>query len=149
MVGGRRPEDGGGRPGIGDRGSGSERLQPYDFHFGSTGLHSHPCHARLQVETLRAGRAGIDDQSWAGTLHQRLVSMPKDDDILSVACQKPFGCRTTELVAVADVDGHTLDVELLSRFESRLTRWVGIAIDRPNRRDGRQLVNDRAPADVA
>ncbi len=52
-------------------------------------------------------------------------------------------------MAMADVDGKILDVELQPGFEPWLTRNVGIAIDSSHRRDGRQLIDDRPAADVA
>ena len=52
-------------------------------------------------------------------------------------------------MAMADVDGKALDVEVLPRFEPWLSWRVGIAVHRSNRRDGRKLIDDRPAADIA
>ena len=47
------------------------------------------------------------------------------------------------------MDRYALDLDEQAAVEARFARGVGIAEDRVDRRDGRQLGNDRLSADVA
>jgi len=49
---------------------------------------------------------------------------------------------------MAHVNGQPVEVEDELRFETGLARHVGVAVDRPDRGNCRELVDDRAAADI-
>ena len=69
--------------------------------------------ATLGFKLKRRGPAapGLTTSRRPASFDQRLMSMAEDDDVRSVAREQLFGCRTADLMAVAYVDGKSLDVE--------------------------------------
>ena len=107
--------------------------------------------ATLGFKSKRRGPAAPGSRPAGGPTRsiERFVRVAENDDVGSVAREQLFGCRSADLVAVADVDRYALDLDEQAAVEARFARRVGVAVDRANRRDGRQLDEDRLPADVA
>src|SRR3954470_19731857 len=75
------------------------------------------------------------------------MCMAVDDDVRIVLTGEAFGCRTSELVAMTDVDAHAIDVDVDTLGEHRVSRRVRVAIDGSGRRDQFQLVENLRSTD--
>ena len=86
--------------------------------------------ATLGFKLKRRGPAapGLTTRRLAGPLDQRLMSMAEDDDVRRVARQQFFRRRAAELVAMADVDGKTFDVDREAASQTRIAGRVGVAV---------------------
>ncbi len=72
-----------------------------------------------------------------------------DDDVGRVRREETFGCRAAQLVTVAHVNRETFHVEVDGSPERRIIGKIAISIDRSHGRNRLQLLEHRAPADVA
>src|SRR3954463_8390987 len=83
--------------------------------------HSQPGDARFEIKTFGPRRTRVDDESRSEPLDERLVRVAVDNYIRFVAREQLVGRRASELVAMADVDRSTVDLEIERCRQARLT----------------------------
>src|SRR6187399_2768896 len=97
----------------------SSKPQDLDLYPGA--VNCHPGYAWPQAEAPGARGAGVDDEPLAGALDERLVGVAEHDDVGSVSRQQLLSRRTADFVSVTDVDGASIELEIETPGESRLT----------------------------
>jgi len=81
-------------------------------------------------------------------MHQRPVRVAVNDYVGVVGGKEPVRRRATELVTVADVDAHALDLEVQHLRQIRIGWIVDVAVDRLHRRELAKLGEDTPGADI-